>query len=132
MPLERGQVFTLDAMVALLLALVAVSAMLNYVHFARPPTYTGQVKVSATAVTQPVKWGWVATAAFKGELPHLEVQEIPIDRDKWTIHGDNWSAHVDIRVPPKKRIVMAILVLMVGTTTLRTCSTPRSATSACS
>ncbi len=114
MPLERGQVFTLDAMVALLLALVAVSAMLNYVHFARPPTYTGQVKVSATAVTQPVKWGWVATAAFKGELPHLEVQEIPIDRDKWTIHGNTWSAHVDIRVPPKKRIVMAILVLMVG------------------
>jgi len=116
-PRGRGQIFTLDAAVALLLALVAISAALSYVHIARPTTYSGQVQVSTTAVVQPVKWGWVATGSFRGELPHLEVKEVRITnwhRKGWFHPNVYYSAHVDIRVPPKKRIVTAFLVLMIG------------------
>ncbi|HII70079.1 hypothetical protein [Methanopyrus kandleri] len=116
MPLlkERGQVFTLDAMAALLLSLVLVSLALDYIHMVSWPTISPRQEVSSIAVVQPVKWGWVATGVYRGELPHLEVKEIRVT--DWNVNGNKWTAKVDVsdKLPPDKKIVMAFLVLMVG------------------
>ncbi|WP_456434690.1 hypothetical protein [Methanopyrus sp.] len=116
MPLlkERGQVFTLDAMTALLISLVLVLLTLDYIHMVSWPSISLGQKVSSVAVVQPVKWGWAATGVYRGELPHLEVKEINVTN--WNANGDKWTAEVDVsdKIPPDKKIVMAFLVLMIG------------------
>ncbi|WP_457614253.1 hypothetical protein [Methanopyrus sp.] len=111
---ERGQLFTLDAMAALLLSLVLVSLATGYIRMVSWPSIPSYQKVSSVAVVQPVKWGWVATGVYRGELPHLEVKEIRVT--DWHQSGDKMTAEVDVssKIPSDKKIVMAFLVLMTG------------------
>ncbi len=108
---RRGQVFTLDALVAFLVALMALPAAISL--FPRASEVFG-VSGTAQLTVPPVKWGWTGTASFDLKVG---IEPVVIKINDWKeVAPGKYQATIDVsgNIPKNNAILAAFLKITAG------------------